>query len=359
MKETIKKLASYVPPTPTEAIARQYGLKRVAKLSANENPYGTSPKVAPAVIEAVKQFGSGNWYPDGNATRLREMIAQKLDVKAANIIFGCGLDEIISLVSRVFLEKGDEVLVAEPTFSEYGLNAQIEGAKVKGVPVDAKTGANDLNGFLKSITLSTRLIWLCNPNNPTGGYNDPNALRDFVAKVPKDILVLIDEAYIDFAKSDQPVSALALLKEFDNVAILRTFSKIYGLAGYRVGYVIMDDQRARYLQTVRLPYNLNTLSQTAAEAALEDQQFVDDVASKNAYEREKWETFLKQHQIFYYPSQANFIFFKVEKADQLAARFLEKGYQVRTGFGNDWLRVTIGLQKDNLGMQQIMAEFLK
>lgn len=358
MKETIKQLASYVPPTPTQAIAQQYGLKRVAKLSANENPYGTSPKVVPAVIEAVKQFGVGNWYPDGNATSLREMIAQKLDVKAANIVFGCGLDEIISLVSRVFLEKDDEVLVAEPTFSEYGLNAQIEGATVKSVPVDARTGANDLNGFLKNITLSTKLIWLCNPNNPTGAYNDPNALRDFVAKVPKDILVLIDEAYIDFVRSTQPASAVMLLKEFDNVAILRTFSKIYGLAGYRVGYIIMDDQRARYLQTVRLPYNLNTLSQVAAETAFEDQQFVAEVAAKNARERDKWEAFLKQHQVFYYPSQANFIFFKVADADQLAARFLKKGYQVRTGFGKDWLRVTIGLPEDNFGMQQIMADYL-
>lgn len=357
MKKTIKQLASYVPPTPTETIAKRYGLSRVAKLSANENPYGTSPKVAAAVIDAVEQ-GSGNWYPDGNATALRAMIAQKLAVKAENIVFGCGLDEIITLISRVFLESGDEVLVAEPTFSEYGLNAQIEGATVKSVPVDSQSGANDLNTFLNNITSNTKMIWLCNPNNPTGGYNQTTVLRDFMTQVPKDVLVLIDEAYIDFVRSAQPASALPLLKEFDNVAVLRTFSKIYGLAGYRVGYIIVDDQRARYLQTVRLPYNLNTLSQVAAQAAFADQEFVEQEAAKNAKERDQWEKFLKQHHIFYYPSQANFIYFKVPDADQLAERFLENGYQIRTGFAADWLRVTIGLPNDNLAMQQIMADFL-
>ena len=140
--------------------------------------------------------------------------------------------------------------------------------------------------------------------------------------------------------------------------MLRTFSKIYGLAGYRVGYIIVDDQRARYLQTVRLPYNLNTLSQVAAQAAFADQEFVEQVAAKNAKERDKWEVFLKQRHIFYYPSQANFIYFKVPDADQLAERFLENGYQIRTGFADDWLRVTIGLPNDNLAMQQIMADFL-
>lgn len=356
MKTSIKKLASYVPPESIDQVAADYGLKRVAKLAANENPYGTSPQVAAAVKAAVDE--AGNWYPDGNATRLRQLIARKLEVKAENIVFGCGLDEIIALVSRVFLTPGDEVLVADPTFSEYELNATIEGALVKKVPVDPQTGANDLVGFMAAVTPRTKLIWLCNPNNPTGAYSPVEQIRQFMRQIPSDVLVLIDEAYIDFVTEFVSPSAIELLKEYDNLAIMRTFSKIYGLAGYRVGYIILDDQRARYLQAVRLPYNLNVLSQVAAQAAFLDQNFVRKVARKNVQQRIQWSTFLEQVGLRHYASQANFEYFEVRRADALAQELLRHGYQIRTGLQNGWLRITIGLPEDNQAMRQIVADFL-
>ena len=340
MKEQIKQLSSYVPEEPLSAVKKRYGLKKLVRLSANENPFGTSPKVKKAIVNW--NFDETNRYPDGNATQLRDAVAQKLQVDPKNLVFGDGLDEIIELISRIFLKPGDEVLQTSPTFSEYGLHAAIEGAQVVAVPCDPQTGKHDFKGLLAKINPKTKLIWICNPNNPTGTYATPAELAEFAAQIPQDVLLLIDEAYIHYATDEKQPSALPLTKQFPNVVVMRTFSKVYGLANYRVGFAVMDQKLAAYMQAVRLPYNLNSLSQAGALAALKDQQFVAASIKKTAKERQRWEEFFKEYQIKYFHSQANFIFFKYPQALKLADYLLKNGFQLRRGLAKDWLRLTIG-----------------
>lgn len=360
MKESIKQLKPYIPEEPVAALQARLGVDRVVRLSANENPYGTSPQVREAVLNYVANHDSSQ-YPDGNASSLRGALAKHLQVPETSLIIGVGLDEVITMLSRAFLTAQDSIVISTPTFSEYALNAQLEGAQIKVVPCDALTGATDLTGMLAAIDESTKLIWLCNPNNPTGTYCSVAAIREFMAQVPKDVLVLIDEAYIEFVTSTDSASALPLLAEFSNMGLMRTFSKAYGLANYRVGYLVLSDELAGYVQAIRLPYNLNSVSQVAAEAALEDQAFIERVVTANAAERSKWEACLDELTLRYYPSEANFIFVEfptAEKAKYVADYWLKAGYQVRSGLSPKWLRLTIGQAADCAKMQALLKESL-
>lgn len=353
MRENLKNLCAYVPEATLDEVKKKYDLKKVYRLSANENPYGTSKKVE----EAVKNwnFSESNRYPDGYAQKLRTSIAKHIGCKESQLILGVGLDEIIAILSRTFLDQGDEVIVSDPTFSEYELNALIEGAVVKHAKCSEETGKTDFEAMLSEMTDKTKMIWICNPNNPTGALNPVEEIDAFLAKVPKDVIVLIDEAYIEFADGNQ--TAVGLLSKYDNAAVMRTFSKIYGLANYRVGYIVMSSEPGNVLQTVRCPYNLNSLSQTAALAALSDQEFVEKCARKNALEREKLEKFFEENDIFYFKSQANFVFFKFEDAEKLAEYLLKHGYQVRRGLRKDWLRVTIGKKKENAELMRLILQY--
>ena len=205
---------------------------------------------------------------------------------------------------------------------------------------------------------TTRLVWICNPNNPTGTYESVEVIRNFISTLPKDVLVIIDEAYIDFVTSVEVPTARALLDEFPNVFIMRTFSKAYGLANYRVGYMMSSVELANYIQTIRLPYNLNTLSQVAAEAAFGDREFLRSTVEKNAAERVLWEQTLDEVGGTYYKSGANFIFMSVPNADGLADEWLAKGYQVRRGQRDNWLRVTLPPASDGAIMRAILKEYM-
>lgn len=358
MKVGINQIQSYVPEEPVQRVKSKYHLKRLARLSANENPYGTSPLVKEALINAIND-GALNRYPDGDASELRALVGQQLNVAGDQLVFGVGLDEIIELVARAFLTPDDQVVVAKPAFSEYALHATVEGAAVKEVPVNPATGHFDFAGALAVINEATRLVWICNPNNPTGVLESPQAIEDFVRQVPKDTLVFIDEAYLDFADDLAKATCLPLVKRYQNVAVLRTLSKAYGLANVRVGFAVMPVALAAILQKIRLPYNLNTLAQVAAVAALRDQDFVKKAAAKNAVERAKWEDFFDQQGVKYFKSQANFIYFTVKNAADLAQTLLEKGFQVRRHLQPDWLRLTIGPAEDTTVMQALVADWLK
>ena len=356
MKEIVKELKSYVPEEPLASVKARLGLDRVVRLSANENPYGTSPKVRQAILDYVNN-NDANYYPDGYAQSLRTALAQFWGFGEEQFVIGVGLDEVISLVSRVFLKEGDSVLVSQPAFSEYALNGRIEGATIKTVNCNPETGHFDFDGLYEAVDASVKLVWLCNPNNPTGTYETVEDMRAFIKRVPQDCLVIIDEAYIDFV-TDVPVpTAMELLKEFPNVALMRTFSKAYGLANYRVGYMIVAPELANYVQTVRLPYNLNTLSQVAAEAALADQDFLAETIERNRRERDLWEALLTELGIHFYHSQANFIYMKVGDEKALAEAWLKAGYQVRQGLGAGALRVTLPKAEDGVVMRQILKEY--
>mgnify|MGYP000671176119 CR=1 FL=1 len=253
-----------------------FGVERVVRLSANENPYGTSPAVREAVIDYVTKHDSSQ-YPDGNASSLRTALANHLGVAETSLVIGVGLDEVITMLSRAFLTDKDSIVISTPTFSEYALNAQLEGAVIKGVPCDAVTGATDLAGMLNAIDETTKLVWLCNPNNPTGTYCSLASLRDFMNKVPQDVLVLIDEAYIEFVTTTETASALPLLKRIYQYGLdADVFKSLW--PGQLSGRLFsIKSGIGNYVQAIRLPYNLNSVSQVAAEAALMDQAFIADV----------------------------------------------------------------------------------
>jgi len=353
MKESVRKLQPYVPEKPLATLQAELGIDRLVRLSANENPYGTSPKVA----EAVKNwdFSESNRYPDGDALALRQAIAKQQHVDPAQLVFSVGLDEMIAMVSRTFLAAGDQVLVSAPTFSEYALHAEIEGAKLVAVPTLANDQV-DFDGLINALTPAVKMVWLCNPNNPTGTSESLADIEAFIQQVPAETMVLIDEAYIDFASDAANITAMQLPAKYDNVVVMRTFSKAYGLANFRIGYAVFSKTYAPTMQAVRLPYNVNSVTQVAALATLKDQAFVKETVAKNAAERQAWMAFFDQQGIRYDVSDANFIFFTVPKAAELADYLLHHGYSLRTGLRAGWLRMTFGTAADGEALRQLIAQ---
>ncbi len=353
MKKVIEELQPYIPEKPLDELKEELGLKKLVRLSANENPYGTSPTVKDAVINWA--YTQSNRYPDGDATELRDLITKRFDLDPKQIVFGVGLDEVIVMLSRVFLEPGDEELVSTPTFSEYALHAEIEEAVINKVST-LDNGHIDFEGMLKAITPKTKLVWICNPNNPTATFETVADIEKFVAQVPKETLVLVDEAYIDFV-TEPNASAMDLTKKYSNIVVMRTFSKAYGLANFRVGYAVFSKEIAEQVQKVRLPYNVNSVAQEAATAAFKDTDFVDDVVKKNATERAAFEKYLDSKSIKHYQSQANFIFFEYPDSDKLADYLLHNGYLLRTGLRPNWLRITVGTHEDNAQIEKLIDRF--
>lgn len=356
MKQIIQELSPYIPEKPLNELRDELGLDKLVRLSANENPYGTSKTVKEAVINWAKTSHS-NRYPDSAANELRELISDKFDLDPEQVVFGVGLDEVIVMLSRVFLAPGDAEMISTPTFSEYALHAEIEQANIQKVATK-DDGRIDFSGMLDAITPETKLIWICNPNNPTGTYETVAEIENFVSQVPKNIMVLIDEAYIDFVTREEPISAMQLTKKYQNIVVMRTFSKAYGLANYRVGYAVFAKNIAANVQKVRLPYNVNSIAQIAATAAFKDQEFVKQVVEKNALERQKIQTFFNKRNIHYLDSQANFVFFEYEEADKLADYLLHNGYLVRTGLKNNWLRMTVGTKEDNDEIRSLIDNYM-
>lgn len=353
LKKTIAKLDPYVPETPLADLEAATGVDKITRLSANENPFGTSPAVKTAIQGF--DFGTTRLYPDGDANALRTAVASTLRVDPEQLLFGCGLDEVIELTTRTFLEAGDEVVEPWPTFSEYKLHCQIEGAKVIDVPV-REDGGFDFDGLAAAVTDRTKLLWLCNPNNPTGTYAPLAEMRQLLQRIPTHVLVLIDEAYMEFVTQEDG-SAIQLLDEFDNIVVMRTFSKIYGLAAMRVGYAIIPKALISAMQAVRLPYNLNSVSQVAALAALNDTAFVAGIQQRVAKARAQFEDFFDAQGMQYYRSQANFVFFQAPRTAELHQYLLQHGYLLRKGLRPDWLRLTLGSEEDNAAIQSLIQDF--
>ncbi len=355
MKTSIQQLQPYVPEKPLASLQAELGLTKLVRLSANENPYGTSP----AVAEAIKawDFTKTNQYPDANAKALRQAIAFQQSIDPASLVFSVGLDEMIVMISRTFLAPGDQVLVSTPTFSEYGLHAKIEGAELVSVPTLANDHV-DFTVLANALTPAVKILWLCNPNNPTGTVESLADIEAFVQKVSTETMVLIDEAYIDFAPNAGKATAMQLPSKYENVVVMRTFSKAYGLANFRVGYAVFNKKYSATMQAIRLPYNVNSLAQVAALAALQDSQFVQTTVANNAAERVQWHTFFEQQGITYDHSGANFIFFKYNGANQLADYLLHHGYLIRIGLRPNWLRMTIATSSDNEILRELIQKFM-
>lgn len=354
-KDQIHNLQAYQPGKSIDEV-KNAQLNPIIKLASNENPYGYSSNVD----EVLKQYDHFNFslYPDASAAKLRESVSSLLGVNKKQLIFTNGTDELIQIISRALLEHGKNTVMATPTFSQYKHNAIIEGGEVREVPL--KNGKHDLNQMLAEIDINTAVVWICNPNNPTGTYIPNNQLLSFLKNAPKDVLIVLDEAYIEYV--NQSYHSLDFIKDFPNLLIMRTFSKIYGLASFRIGYGISSEAIIQKLEPLRLPFNTNVLGQTAAAAAVKDQKFVQKCQKRNAEEREKYYTFCLENQLEYFPSETNFILidFKCD-SDEVTKFLLSKGLIVRSGRLLGFptcVRITIGLKEQNEKVRTAIKEFI-
>lgn len=345
-KQVLREMKPYKPGRSIEEVMETYNLTEVVKLASNENPYGCAKSVKEFLNSSTLRF---EIYPDGNGGTLRKKLSEKYGVDEGAILFGNGSDETISIISRALLDKGSHAIMATPTFPQYAHNAKIEGAAISEIPL--VDGQHDLPAFLEEITDQTAVIFVCNPNNPTGNLIPKKNLISFIEKVPEHILIVLDEAYIEFVTEPDYVDSISLLKRFPNILIMRTFSKAYGLASFRIGYAIGSPSVIEPLNKVRNPFNNNSLAITVAEKALEDEAFIDSCRLLNAEQRERFKQYAAQNSLNLFDSQTNFVLIEVPiDADEASEFLLEKGFIVRSGnaLGTPHhVRITIGTEEQN------------
>ncbi len=352
-RDVYENIMPYVPGKPIADVQRELGLSSVVKLASNENPLGCSEKVLHALRECLSDIPI---YPDGNATILREKLAQKHGLKPGQFIFGAGSNEIISFIAQVFLNPGDESIYANPSFSWYDTAVRCTGANPVIIPL--KDFTHDLDAMKKAVTDRTKIIWLCNPNNPTGTIVTADEQAAFLESVPDDVVIVLDEAYYDYARGGDYPESLPLLKDYPNLIILRTFSKAYGLASLRVGYGMASEETVSYLNRIRPPFNVNTFAQMAASAALDDQRFVDKAVAENRKGLDMLYKAFDELRLHYVKSRANFIWVETPfPSGEMFQKLLHKGVIVRPFMGN-WLRITVGSKEQNEILAQALKEVL-
>lgn len=342
----IKHIAPYVAGKPIDEVEREYGITNSVKLASNENPLGPSPKAVKAMEAAIKKV---HRYPDEPGFALLNRIADHTGVRPEQVIIGNGSDEVLGMLSLALLQPGDEVVVPSPSFLMYAIVTQTAGANLIEVPL--KGLAIDLEGVLSKVTAKTRLIFICNPNNPTGAVVSREDFGRFLDALPEDLVVVVDEAYIQFVRDPQCAQGLDFMANGTPVVVLRTFSKAYGLAGLRVGYGVMPKEVADVLNKVRMPFNANAVAHAAAEAALDDEAFLRQSIDLAHQSLDMLYAELDKRGIGYHPSQANFFLVDVTRdANQVFEEMLRQGVIIRSmaGYGfPEYIRVNIGLPDEN------------
>ncbi|MCB9771067.1 MAG: histidinol-phosphate transaminase [Candidatus Omnitrophica bacterium] len=356
-KKRIFEVEPYRPGKPIAEVKRELKLSKVIKLASNENPYGPASSVLKAMIQ---EAGLVNRYPDGGCFYLRQALAKKLSVGGENLIFGNGSDEIIVMAIRAFVSQGDEVIIAKPSFLIYDIAARLEGAVIKAVPL--KNFYYDLDGMKREITPKTKIVFIGNPDNPAGTFVNEKNLVDFLKKIRKDILVFIDEAYFEFVNDKSYPDAIRLIKKYKNVIVTRTFSKMYGLAGLRLGYGIADVDVISILNRLREPFNVNSIAQAAAVACLNDKTYYRRIGREVVVERTKLYRELKKMGLGYVETATNFILVDVKNDSTMVAnQLLKKGVIVRDmafwGLRN-YLRVSIGTPSENAAFVRTLKTVL-
>lgn len=354
----IQAIQAYQPGKPISECQREYQLNKITKLASNENPLGASDKAIEAIQTALVDIGR---YPDGACFALKNALADFLRRTPQEIALGNGSNELLELVARVFAAKGDEILFSEYAFPVYEISAQIVGAT--GIKVPAKNWGHDLVAMANAITDRTKVIYLANPNNPTGTLFRETEWRQFIDQVPKQVIVVLDEAYFEYVRDPQYANGLDYLDAYPNLLVSRTFSKAYGLASLRIGYMVGSAELIGYLNQVRAPFNVNHFAQVAATAALEDRQFVEKTVSLNHEGMQQLTQFFLENNLNYIDSQANFVCVHLgPKALQINQALLEKGVIVRPvakqGAFSEYLRVSIGLEQENAHFIQALSELL-
>lgn len=340
--EHITSIKPYVPGKPVQELERELGISGSVKLASNENP---SP--SPLAIKALRKGVSDmNRYPDGDCYYLRDALAARLGINSKELIFGNGSNEIIELAARTFMAPGDEAVMAHPSFVVYSMIVQAVGGRNIIVPL--KDAKHDLDAMASAITDRTRIVFIANPNNPTGTINTTAEIDAFMERVPDNVLVVVDEAYYEYVSSPEYADSMKYFRQERDILILRTFSKIYGLSGLRIGYGISSAGIITVMNKVRQPFNVNSLAQRAALAALDDRKHLEK--SKGINERGKKYIYkgLKSLGVSFVPTEANFVFMTFENdiAAELYDELLKKGVIIRP-MGSRAIRVTIGRAVEN------------
>ena len=352
--QQLRDLVPYEPGKPIEDVARELGINPddIIKLASNENPLGPSPKA----VEVMKSIANQvNMYPDGGGWKLRNAIAEKFSLSMDNVILGNGSNEIIEFIGHAFLSPGDQIIVAEHAFVVYKLMATLFGAETIEIPDPGLV--HDLDSMADAVTERTKEIFIANPNNPTGTLVTQEQIDRFMDRVPDRVIVVFDEAYYEFL--DTPPDTLKYVREGRNVVVMRTFSKIQGLAGLRIGYGLAPSGLASVLQKTRQPFNANHLAQEAALAALADEEHQFETKRITDNGRQFLQQSFDKMGLEYIPSYANFVLVKVGDGDAVFDALLRKGVIVRAMRGYklpEWVRISVGRKEENQRCVELLKE---
>ena len=360
--EYVRAIAPYQAGKPISEVAREFGLNEsnIIKLASNENPLGMPESAQQAVVQMMTE---GARYPDANGFALKQVLANRYGVPESCITLGNGSNDILELAAHALVRPGDAVMYAQHSFAVYPLVTQAVGAK--GICVPSKNYGHDLQAMQKAITTNTRLIFIANPNNPTGTFLPPGEIEAFLQAVPAHIVVVMDEAYNEYLDPALQYESARWVEKYPNLLVSRTFSKIYGLAGLRVGFGLAKPEITDLLNRVRQPFNVNAMAQAAAIAALNDKAFLERSAKLNAEGYRQLTQAFDEMGLEYVPSYGNFVLVRVGNDDNAGARvnlaLLKKGIIVRpvAGYGlPQWLRITVGLPKENAAFVHALKEAL-
>jgi len=354
----VDTLSAYVPGKPAEDVMAEFNLREVIKLASNENPLGCSDLVKEAVIKTMK---SASLYPDGNATKLRHKLSKRLGVADDQLIFGSGSDELISMIAKTYISPGDVGISASITFPQY--KAAITSMDGMYIGIKNKDFGFDLDAIANSVTDRTKIIYIANPNNPTGTMITESEQATFVAKIPKDVLIVFDEAYNEYIHDEAFPDTLSMMKDHPNIVLFRTFSKMYGLASLRIGYAVGDPKVIEMMNRIRNPFNVSSIAQVAAIAALDDEDFVkesyqlNDAAKQYTYKR------CQELGLSYIESACNFVFIDCKHdSNELFVKLQEKGIIVRPIPHPDtmtYLRISLGTIKQMEKTFNILGKLIK
>jgi histidinol-phosphate aminotransferase len=354
--QQLRDLVPYEPGKPIDEVARERGLRPedIIKLASNENPLGPSPKAQAAMAEAARET---HIYPDGGSYRLRSAIAQKFGLEMGNVILGCGSNEVIEFIGHAFLKAGDNIITAEHAFLVYKLMAKVFGAETIEVPDPGYV--HDLDAMAAAVTPRTKEIFVANPNNPTGTLVSQEQIDRFMDKVPEHVVVVFDEAYYEFL--DNPPDTLKYVRQGRNVVVLRTFSKIQGLAGLRIGYGLGPKELVDVLQRTRQPFNINSMAQAGALAGLLDEDHQAETKRITDEGRAYLQAEFAALGLEFIPSYANFVLVKVGDGNEVFRKMMDLGVIVRAMAAYklpEWVRISVGTMDQNRRCIEVLRQVL-
>ncbi len=356
--EGVKSLSPYQAGKPIEELERELGITNIIKLASNENPFGFPESAKQAIINQLNDLTR---YPDANGFELKAAVSKKFGVAPNQVTLGNGSNDLLELFAHTFAGEKDEIIYSQYAFIVYPLVTKAINAVAREIP--AKNWGHDLDGFLAAINEKTKLIFIANPNNPTGNFLTEAEVDRFLAKVPENVIVVLDEAYTEFTAESERLNSFGLLQKYPNLIISRSLSKAYGLAGLRIGYAVSNPEIADLLNRVRQPFNCNSLALASAVAVMNDDEFVKKVAENNRLEMARYEAFCQAQGLEYIPSKGNFITIDFKQpAAPIYEALLREGVIVRpiAGYGMpNHLRISIGLPEENDRFFKALIKVLK